>query len=1024
MVYVLAELRNYRQLARLRAASLPGLEEGLAAALGPGVERPVELGPGIWASALGAEEEINVAGAAAAAMRVLAFLASRRGSLFGFSVLIAGLPAASASARTARALQLLAGADQEEQLWLASESAALFAEALSFTSDGLLCRVTGTRQPAARDGLPGGLRPWIREPLVTRALDALSARLNGEEQREVLWVHGPAGVGKRALVGEVAARLARDPRVPALRLRTIFKRRSPLHPFLSSLLPSVLERAPARLQGPERPVWDEVGGLLSWLHDPAASEARGEPAPLPDRILDDFSLAYGLYLIAWTRMAEEALQPAILVCEGLDAWHPAARRVLERLLDGLLARPGFLPIVVCEQPPSEKDLPGFTVRPLPVHPLGKREIRALARDSFDGLELSEALARRLRRRSGGRYVSAVSYLQYLARTGAIVREPGVPARLSSREEPVVPSNPLSVSWFLIRSLQDETFLLLYALHLSGGLLDRQGFLSFLGEAGFDPAGCMRALDGLLASGLITDERDLIPRFPGLRRKLEELLGPEGASLRERFVSHMNGLWTAGRYRHPVLLFTFLARNGRTDLAVRLLPDIIRRKLDESDPAGARAFCDLRALEFAVPPTPDQARDLAAVTAMGRLRAALLLSDAEAADAAQADARRCVAGDAPPELRGELHTERARYHLFKGDATAALDELKRGLIVFQDARESRPGAPANGRAERACYLWLGATMLAEGRLGEAVEYLGLSQRLCHEVSDDAGTLWTMAYLAVCHYIDGRSTQAMAALDQGLGKARALYRRELELALQFMRARTLFVTGSYEECGLCLQSCLCLATLYSMDETLPVLRAWLGRTFVHAGDIPSGTRLLDSLPEQTREVLLFQAEGALFAGGLENASRYVERALGLPPETRFPPPERAPWWNGQAGMEGRCFHLSRGDALLQRTLTGLRAYLLGLRGFRAQAIKDLHQLTRGPRAVEDDPGFYWLHYLYAQVLPETGSEEVDDKVTVLSKSLKGLQERASRIEAPAERSSFLWRNRWNRMIMDEARARKLA
>ena len=26
-------------------------------------------------------------------------------------------------------------------------------------------------------------------------------------------------------------------------------------------------------------------------------------------------------------------------------------------------------------------------------------------------------------------------------------------------------------------------------------------------------------------------------------------------------------------------------------------------------------------------------------------------------------------------------------------------------------------------------------------------------------------------------------------------------------------------------------------------------------------------------------------------------------------------------------------------------------------------------------------------------------------------------------PGERSSFLWRNRWNRMIMEEARDRKL-
>ncbi len=50
-------------------------------------------------------------------------------------------------------------------------------------------------------------------------------------------------------------------------------------------------------------------------------------------------------------------------------------------------------------------------------------------------------------------------------------------------------------------------------------------------------------------------------------------------------------------------------------------------------------------------------------------------------------------------------------------------------------------------------------------------------------------------------------------------------------------------------------------------------------------------------------------------------------------------------------------------------------------------------------------------------------MDDKETVLGKALKSLQERASRIDAPSERSSFLSQNRWNRRIMDEARERKL-
>ncbi len=806
-------------------------------------------------------------------------------------------------------------------------------------------------------------------------------------------------------------------------MRTIFRRRSPLHPFLSSLDPVLLGGTAVRLRGPERAVWDDVGPLLTWLQDPAGQEAGTDPHPLPDRIGDDFFLGYRLYLLAWIRMSAETLNPALFLSEGFDGYHPSARQIVVRLFDDLLSNPGFVPVVSSSSRPSAEDLSGFDLHPLYVHPLGKREIRSLAQHVFPGLSMPESLTRRLRRRSGGLYVSVVSYLQYLARTGRIRATPhGHEWSAGAKDEPALPANPLSVSWFLIRTLRDETFLLLYALYLAGGLLDRQGFLSFLGEAGFDAAAVGKSLADLVASGLMAEERDLIPRFPTLRRKLEDLLGREGAVLRQRFIAHMTTLWETGRYRHPVLLFIFLARSGSTELALRILPDIIRRKLDECDPSGAAAFCDPRALEFSVPPTAEQATDLAAVTTLGRLRAALLERNEEAAEAAQEDAKKLAATELGPSLRGEVLIERAKYFLSGGNSFAALDELKKGLLLFQESRGENPEVPAE-RGERACYLWLGATMLAEGRLGEAAEYLALSQRLCYEAHDAPGSLWTLAYLAGSLFVGGRFTQCLSVIEQGLTEARKLFRREVELFFLFLRARTRFQVGAYDECSLDLQSSLCHATLYSLEDAMPVLRAWLGRTLLHRDESASGTRLLESLPRQTREVLLFLAEGSLFSGALENASLCIERALALSTESRFPAPEGITWQDGFTPVEGRCFKLSRGSALLQRTLLGMRAYLLGLRGFRDEGIRELHQLTRGQKSLDEDPRSAWFNYLYSQVLPEAGSEEVDDKVTVLSKSLKTLQERASRIDAPAERGSFLWRNRWNRMIMEEARNRKL-
>ena len=201
-------------------------------------------------------------------------------------------------------------------------------------------------------------------------------------------------------------------------MRTIFKRRSPLHPFLSSLGLPVLARVPILLRGPERADMGRRRAAPGVAAGPRRAGGGEDPHPLPDRILDDFFLAYRLYLLAWTRIAAESLSPALFICEGVDGYHPAARQIIERLFDDLLVKPGLRAGGLQRRrrrPP--RTLPGFDLHPLYVHPLGKREIRSLAQHLFPGLAMPESLTRRLRRRSGGLYVSVVSYLQYLARTG-------------------------------------------------------------------------------------------------------------------------------------------------------------------------------------------------------------------------------------------------------------------------------------------------------------------------------------------------------------------------------------------------------------------------------------------------------------------------------------------------------------------------------------------------------------------------------------------------------------------------------
>jgi hypothetical protein len=293
MLQLLIALCSHSQLVRLRGDSLPGIEEGLRSMLAGAHARVTWRTGGSLLAACGPE-----AGPAAdLALRVLGSLRAQRELLFGFSLVLEDLPAAPDDGEARRLTDEALALVPEEELWVSAAAAGRFDGVLDTRPHGGLYRVVGqvrgptpaagpaaapgsgpAAEPAASPARAAGSISWTRETLVERCLDLLAHRLNDGESRAVLFLHGPAGAGKTTLLAESARRLGCVGPASPLRAYALFRRRTPLHPFLNSLDPGFLPRDRRRGARPDR------HGFFPCV--PALRESVGAPSGTVPRARD------------------------------------------------------------------------------------------------------------------------------------------------------------------------------------------------------------------------------------------------------------------------------------------------------------------------------------------------------------------------------------------------------------------------------------------------------------------------------------------------------------------------------------------------------------------------------------------------------------------------------------------------------------------------------------------------------------------------------------------------------------------
>ena len=374
-------------------------------------------------------------------------------------------------------------------------------------------------------------------------------------------------------------------------------------------------------------------------------------------------------------------------------------------------------------------------------------------------------------------------------------------------------------------------------------------------------------------------------------------------------------------------------------------------------------------------------------------------------------------ESPLSLEEALNNlEAARYLYASGEYRSALDAAKKALLFLQNEDNRLLNADAN------CQI--GLIMIGMERLDEAAMYFGLGREQLSPEENPHNYIKAMVLEGLCQFITGNLSQVRRSMEDSRRMAAAFGRREWELYSVFLIGRNDFELGRYEAAEEKFVEGLLMSRLYFDENKSKVFYSWIARCRIYAGFPTKGLSVLGGL-KPDNEVLFITAEALYFMGRMEKALDALQLAMEeeLSAPTLFCPGEYISWHSGFSSVEDRALRTREGTGVLFHLTRVFRGYLRGKGPEKEEGRQELSRITRDERLGEEDPFNHFYYYLYNQIVPEMGDAESVNKLTILSRSLKYLQQRASRIDETEDKKDYLYKNYWNSLIMKEGREQKI-
>jgi len=752
-------------------------------------------------------------------------------------------------------------------------------------------------------------------------------------------------------------------------------------PFVESLSQEVLNW---RQELHKDPYWS----LLQQFKDMDYSKIRR------DRLQKDFESAYRMYLDRFREYCRSQKVPPLILVKDCQFFYGKGLELLNWMLNSWSkAGPVFILLLLGDHQTDWDQNSRFKSFMLQARSI--EEKKELIENSFP--------------------TYAPSMLQNLNRTPELSAPELFLMGLQYPEKPNWESVETALE-VCLQSLDDPLRRILYLVSQREEWANKELLTDLFQQNQLDPSRLSDYLERLEHMGLI--ELDFRNMYRIIWPEVKTLLQPEIEkdphfnALLPAFTEMVYRKWLEYRRVDPYRFLRLMEKNGTGHEVLNAMDYLLNWLLDN------QMFDEVKELlQHSMVPAGDIAPEfeesLQNLQNAARTRMALLQSDMGQLEKMVSSGEISLVA-AKGEFADSFSLQVARYYLASGYPEQALNYSKEALFGFQKAGDH------NGEVYANCELAL--ALMAQRKLGSAMDYFEIARRIGFQLSHQHGLLLASSLECVAVYLFGNLSLALRNAENLSSTSREEGRRDREFLLQFLKGRILFDLGDYARAGETFATLKDKSARLDYPQCSRLSQRWQARSLAYAGEVHRAYGLL-SEEEPCREELFFLAEGDYMEGRVESALMKLDKALKIEEPRIYNRSEKESWQNGFQPVEGRLMDSESESEVLDDQIESFRFFLMGLKGHYTEAAQGLGRLVRRGE-YPFRPYSHKFLYLLSQVKPEDSStaDRSEDHLVHLSKAIEKLQSRAGRFDDQKVKMGYLNQNYWNSRIMEEAHKKK--